>query len=146
MSVLTMVRRAVVAGIAAGISAGTLCTEVIAAEGKTGAVTRVAARTSVVRPRVRVPRGILAGVPTGGDPYFGSRPIFYPEPLVVVLAPPVFAPPVFVPPAFGPPPMYGWPPIDFGPCFVPAEHTSQLGYWGSCLESDLRQYYLNRPD
>jgi hypothetical protein len=98
------------------------------------AITRV--RGSIVEVRVRVPRGILAGVPTGGDPYFGSRPIFYPAPPVLVLAPPIFVPA----------PVYELAPIDFGPCFVPTEHTSQLGYWGSCPESYLRQYYLNRPD
>jgi hypothetical protein len=145
MSVLTMGRCAVTVVIAAGLALGPAW----AAGGKTGTAipaTVAHVRGSIVTGRVRVPRGILAGVPTGGDPYFGSRPILYPEPPVVVLAPPVFVPPVFASPVFAPPPTYEWAPIDFGPCFVPAEHTSQLGYWGSCLESDLRQYYLNRPD
>jgi len=134
MRVLTMGRRAAVAGIVtvlAGALGGASAAPILPP-----AAAIVQARSSVVDVRVRVPRGILAGVPTGGDPYFGSRPILYPEPPVVVLAPPILVPP----------PVYEWAPIDFGPCFVPTEHTSQLGYWGSCPESYLRQYYLNRPD
>jgi len=153
MSVLTMGRRVVMVGIVtvlAGVAGAAMAAPIVP---PAAAVAHIG--SSVVDVRVRVPRGILADVPTGGDPYFGSRPIFYPEPLVVVLAPPVFARPMFAPPVFGPPvfappvfapPIFGWAPIDFGPCFVPTEHTSQFGYWGSCLESYLRQYYLNRPD
>ena len=132
MSVFTMWRAI---GVAVGLVLGPIAAA--QADGKVGAAAALTqVRSRVIAVRVRVPRGILAGVPTGGDPYFGSRPILYPAPPVVVLAPPVFVPL----------PVYEWAPIDFGPCFVPAEHTSQLGYYGSCLESYLRQYYLNRPD
>jgi len=99
-------------------------------------------RSSVIEVRVRVPRGILGNVPSGGDPYIGSRPILYPVPPVVVIAP---VPVVWPVPAVWQPSVYEFAPIDFGPCFVPTEHTSQLGYYGSCGESYFRQF-TNRPD
>jgi len=134
MSVLTMWRAV---GVAAGLVLVPIGAGVAApAFPPAAAIAEATFRGGVVEVRVRVPRGILAGVPSGGDPYIGGRPVLYPVPPLVVIAPPVIVPP----------PLYAFAPIDFGPCFVPTEHTSQLGYYGSCLESYFRQYYFNRPD
>ncbi len=161
MSVLTMCRRAAVVGIAAGLAVGPVGAEVAAPRVSPVAIAQ--ARSNIVKARVRVPRGILAGVPTGGDPYWASRPQPYPvlSPLAAwVLVPPVvFVPPIadFWPPDFGPfgfgpadvGPIgfepFGFGPFDFGPCFVPTEHTGQHGYYGSCADSFYQQY-TNRPD
>ncbi len=157
MRVLTMCRRAAVAGIAAGLAVGPAGAEVAApAAPAVAAITQAAAGKNIVAVRavrVRVPRGILAGVPTGGDPYWASRPQPYPvlSPLAAwALVPPVvFVPPMadvwpadFAPIDFGP---IGLGPFGFGPCFVPTEHTGQHGYYGSCADSFYQQY-TNRPD
>lgn len=139
MSMFTMWRRI---GIAVGLVLGPVGAA-MAAPILPPASAIAQLRSSVIEVRVRVPRGILGNVPSGGDPYIGSRPILYPVPPVVVIAP---VPVVWPVPAVWQPSVYEFAPIDFGPCFVPTEHTSQLGYYGSCLESYFRQYYFNRPD
>lgn len=172
MSVLTMCRRAVVAGLAAGLAVGAIgaavATEIsppaaiaqpaapavttqpaappAPAQPAAPATTQPAARSDVVKARVHVPRGILANVPSGGDPNFRYRRLAYAGPPVV------FAPAIVVPTIVVAPPIYelvppvdAFVPIDFWPCFVPTEHTGQLGHYGSCAESYFRQF-TNRPD
>jgi hypothetical protein len=100
---------------------------------------------------VRVPPGIMAGVPSGGSPgparvyvsppYVGS---FYADPWfaglpVVVAPPPILLPP---PPDFDVEPLE--PPFDDG-CFVQSDNVGQHGYYGSCAESFYRQWTA-RPD
>ncbi len=140
MGVLTMWRRLAAVGIAAGLAVGPVGTGVAAPVSPPAASTQ--GRSSVVEVRVRVPRGILSGVPTGGDPYWASRPHPYPvlSPLVV---PPVVPAPILAP--ILAPPVYEFAPINFGRCFVPTEHTGQHGYYGSCVDSFYRDY-TNRPD
>ncbi len=143
MRVLTMCRGAVVAGIAAALAVGPVGAGLAAPMVAPAAIAQV--RSHIVAVRVRVPRGILSGVPTGGDPYWRSRP--QPYAVLSPLAAPVIFAPVVVAPILAPilAPVDELAPIDFGPCFVPTEHTGQLGYWGSCPESYFRQY-TNRPD
>ena len=173
MSVLTMCRRAAVAGLAAGLAVGAIgpavasetsspaenappaapaATPQPAAPATTtqpaapAATTQPAARSDVVKARVHVPRGILANVPSGGDPNLRYRRLAYAGPPVV------FAPAIVVPTFVVAPPVYElappvdpFVPFDFWPCFVPTEHTGQLGHYGSCAESYFRQF-TNRPD
>lgn len=181
MSVLTMCRRAVVVGLAAGLAVGAIgaavATEISPPAATTQpaapavttqpaapaaatqpaapaattqpaapATTQPAARSDVVKARMHVPRGILANVPSGGDPNFRYRRLAYAGPPVV------FAPALVVPTIVVAPPIYelvppvdAFVPIDFWPCFVPTEHTGQFGHYGSCAESYFRQF-TNRPD
>jgi hypothetical protein len=103
------------------------------------------------RQGVRVPFGILPGVPSGGSPNGGVRlyvppyaadvyadPYF--SPLSVVVSPP---PLVIVPPPFFYDP-FAWP-YDAGGCFVQSDNTGQHGYYGSCAEAFYRQW-MSRPD
>ncbi len=113
---------------------------------------------------VRVPPGILAGVPTGASPGgarlhtvyppypvgFEADPYFTPPAAITVPPPIVFAPlPIaFAPPLVAPPPyLYDvapvWPSFDGG-CFVPSDFAGQHGYYGSCAES-LYQQWMSRP-
>lgn len=147
MSVLTMCRRAVVAGLAAG-----LAVNAIAAAGATeisppAATAPPAARSVVVKGRVHVPPGILHDVPSGGDPnlHYGRRLAYAAPP--VVFAPTLGVPAVVVAPLIYElaPPVETFVPIDFWPCFVPTEHTGQFGHYGSCAESYFREF-TNRPD
>jgi hypothetical protein len=102
---------------------------------------------------VRVPAGILAGVPTGASPGgVRLRTVFPPYP-VGFSADPYFTPPamVTVPPpiVFVPPPfLYDVAPIGlpfYGGCFVPSDNVGQHGYFGSCADAFYRQW-TSRPD
>ena len=107
---------------------------------------------TVRRHGVRVPPGILAGVPSGGSPGgvrlrtvyppypagFSADPYFVPPAVITVPPPIVFAPPPF---------FYGGPPIGlpfYGGCFVPSDFAGQHGYSGSCAEA-LYQQWTSRP-
>jgi len=122
---------------------------------------------------VRVPPGILAGVPSGASPGgvrlvtyyppypfgFSADPYFTPPATITVPPPIVFAPPPFFyggPPVglpfFGGPPFglpfFGGPPAGlpfFGGCFVQSDSAGQHGYYGSCGEALYRQW-TSRPD
>jgi len=164
MSVLTMCRRAAVAGLAAGLAAGATGAAVASEisppavnapppgpatttpPAAPAATTQPAVRRDVVRARVHVPRGILANVPSGGDPNLHYRRLAFAAP-PVVLAPTLVVPTIVVaPPIYElAPPVDAFVPVDFWPCFVPTEHTGQLGHYGSCAESYFRQF-TNRPD
>lgn len=104
---------------------------------------------------VRVPPGILAGVPTGASP---TPPRLYPSPVPIPFgfaadpyySPPAVAvvpPPIVFAPFFAPPFLYNVDPIawpfDVG-CFVQSDFASQHGYIGSCAES-LYQQWMSRP-
>jgi hypothetical protein len=101
--------------------------------------------------RVRVPPGILAGVPTGASPTPPRlRPFPAPFP-VGFMADPYYAPPAVavVPPPIvvAPPFFYDIEPIAWpfdGGCFVPSDFAGQHGYVGSCAES-LYQQWISRP-
>jgi hypothetical protein len=159
-----MCRRAAVAGLAAGLAVGATGAAVASeisppaanappeAPGATpqpvapATTAQPAVRRDVVKARVHVPRGILANVPSGGDPNFRYRRLAYAAPPVV------FAPAIVVPTIVVAPPIYELaPPVDafvsfdFWPCFVPTEHAGQFGHYGSCAESYFRQF-TNRPD
>jgi len=74
---------------------------------------------------VRVPPGILAGVPTGASPTPPRlRPWLAPFP-VGFAADPYYSPPAVA-------------------CFVPSDFAGQHGYLGSCAES-LYQQWMSRP-
>jgi hypothetical protein len=116
------------------------------------AMLRASAPSHVAAPRwhgVRVPAGILAGVPTGSIPGGPRlRPSLAPFP-VGFAADPYYSPPAAV---VAPPPiLYDiydtapvWLPFDGG-CFVPSDNVGQHGYFGSCAESFYRQW-MSRPD
>jgi hypothetical protein len=111
---------------------------------------------------VRVPPGILTGVPSGAipggarlvtyyPPYpvgFSADPYFTPPATITVPPPIVFAPPPFV--YGGPPvglPLYGGPPVGvpfYGGCFVQSDFAGQHGHYGSCGEALYRQW-TSRP-
>jgi hypothetical protein len=107
----------------------------------------------VRRHGVRVPAGILAGVPTGASPGGVRLRTYYPPYPVGFSADPYFAPPavVTVPPpiVFAPPPFfYDAAPIGlpfYGGCFVPSDFGGQHGYYGSCADAFYRQW-MSRPD
>ena len=104
---------------------------------------------------VRVPPGILVGVPTGASPtpprlvrWLAPVPVgftadpYYSPPAVAVVPPPIVVAP-FLPPPF----LYdiapaAWP-FDGG-CFVQSDFAGQHGYIGSCAES-LYQQWMSRP-
>jgi hypothetical protein len=121
----------------------------------TAAVHRPAPAERIAKARqhgVRVPAGILAGVPTGASPGgVRLRTVFPPYP-VGFEADPYFTPPamVTVPPpiVFAPPFVYDiaplWLPFGGG-CFVPSDNVGQHGYYGSCAEAFYRQW-MSRPD
>jgi len=109
--------------------------------------------------RVRVPPGILAGVPTGASP---TPPRLYPSPVPIPIgfaadpyySPPAVAvvpPPIVFAPFFAPPFLYDIGPIAApiawpfdGGCFVQSDFAGQHGYIGSCAES-LYQQWMSRP-
>ena len=105
-----------------------------------------------VRAGIRVPPGILAGVPTGGSPGGVRLRTVYPPYPVGFSADPYFSPPavVTVPPpiVFAPPPfLYDAAPFGlpfYGGCFVPSDFAGQHGYYGSCAEALYRQW-TSRP-
>jgi hypothetical protein len=107
---------------------------------------------TVRRPGLRVPPGILAGVPSGASPGGVRLQTVYPPYPVGFSADPYFTPPalITVPPpiVFAPPPFfYGGPPVGlpfYGGCFVPSDFAGQHGYYGSCAESLYRQWW-SRP-
>ena len=124
------------------------------------AVQRPAPAPHVARARwnaVRVPAGILAGVPTGAipggarlrtvyPPYpggFSADPYFTPPAMVTVPPPILFAPPpVVVAPFYDVAPV--GPPFGGG-CFVPSDNVGQHGHYGWCGEALYRQW-TSRPD
>ena len=101
---------------------------------------------------MRVPRGILAGVPSGGSPGGVRLQTYFPPFPVGFAADPYYAPPAV---AVVPPPLLFVPPLpyDVGPidlpydwgCFVPTDFAGQHGYVGSCAEAFYRQW-MSRPD
>jgi len=104
---------------------------------------------------VRVPPGILAGIPTGASPTPPRlRPSLAPVPVGFTAdpyySPPavaVFPPPIVVAPWFAPSFPYDVAPIAWpydGGCFVQSDFAGQHGYVGSCAES-LYQQWLSRP-
>jgi hypothetical protein len=112
--------------------------------------------TAPVRWRsVRVPPGILAGIPTGASP---TPPRLRPSPAPVPVgfaadpyySPPAIAvvpPPIVVAPWFAPPYLYDVAPIAWpfdGGCFVPSDFAGQHGYVGACGEALYRQW-MSRP-
>jgi hypothetical protein len=107
----------------------------------------------VRRHGVRVPAGILAGVPSGASPGGVRLRTVYPPYPVGFAADPYFTPPamVTVPPpiVFAPPPFfYDGAPIGlpfYGGCFVPSDNAGQHGYYGSCADAFYRQW-MSRPD
>jgi hypothetical protein len=107
----------------------------------------------VHRQGVRVPAGILAGVPSGASPGGVRLRTVYPPYPVGFSADPYFTPPamVTVPPpiVFAPPPFfYDGAPIGlpfYGGCFVPSDNAGQHGYYGSCADAVYRQW-TSRPD
>jgi hypothetical protein len=107
----------------------------------------------VRRHGVRVPPGILAGVPTGASPGGVRLRTYYPPYPVGFSADPYFTPPavVTVPPpiVFAPPPfLYDVAPIGlpfYGGCFVQSDNAGQHGYYGSCADAFYRQW-MSRPD
>jgi hypothetical protein len=125
---------------------------------------RASAAAPVYWRSVRVPRGILAGVPTGASPtpprlYPSPVPIpfgfaadpYYSPPAVAVVPPPILFAPFFAPPYLAPPFPYGFDPIAApiawpldGGCFVQSDFAGQHGYIGSCAEA-LYQQWMSRP-
>jgi hypothetical protein len=102
---------------------------------------------------VRVPAGILAGVPTGSIPGGARLRTVYPPYPVAFSADPYFSPPavVIAPPpiVFAPPPfLYDvapiWLPFDGG-CFVPSDNVGLHGYFGACADAFYQQR-TSRPD
>jgi hypothetical protein len=104
---------------------------------------------------VRVPPGILAGIPTGLSPTpprlrsslapvpvgFTADP-YYSPPAVAVVPPPIVVAPFFAPPFLYDIAPIGWP--FGGGCFVPSDFAGQHGYVGSCGEA-LYQQWMSRP-
>jgi hypothetical protein len=101
---------------------------------------------------VRVPAGILSGVPTGASPGGVRLRTVYPPYPIGFSADPYFTPPAVItappPIVFAPPPFfYGGAPVGlpfYGGCFVPSDFAGQHGYYGSCAEALYRQW-MNRP-
>jgi hypothetical protein len=112
-------------------------------------------RSPVLWRAVRVPPGILAGIPTGASPTpprlrpslapvpvgFAADP-YYSPPAVAVVPPPIVVAPFFAPPFLYDIAPVAWP-FDGG-CFVPSDFAGQHGYLGSCAES-LYQQWMSRP-
>jgi hypothetical protein len=104
---------------------------------------------------VRVPPGILAGIPTGASPTpprlrpslapipvgFAADP-YYSPPAVAIVPPPIVFAPFFAPPFLYDVDPIAWP-FDGG-CFVQSDFAGQHGYIGSCAES-LYQQWMSRP-
>ena len=154
-------RRSLVAGVAAFAAIGAFTPA--SADTPAGPAVQQSAqdgRVGKVRWRgVRVPAGILAGVPTGAipggvrlrtvyPPYpfgFAADPYFTPPAVVTVPPPIVFVPPPVV---VAPPFLYDGVPLGLpfgGGCFVPSDNAGLHGHYGSCAAAFHRQW-TSRPD
>jgi hypothetical protein len=151
--------RMMVGGLAAALALASAVPAVAEPVPAGPAALRAEAPDPVARLRwrpVRVPPGILAGIPTGASPtpprlraYLAPFPVgfaadpYYSPPAVAVVPPPI----VFAPPFFAPPFLSGIAPIAWpfdGGCFVQSDFAGQHGYFGSCAES-LYQQWVSRP-